>query len=46
MNRGGDPVEVLERAEQRRAAILVACVIVVCFTLVASILIGTGVVSF
>lgn len=46
MNRGGDPVEVLERAEQRRVAVLVAGVILVCVTLVASILIGTGVVGF
>jgi serine/threonine protein kinase len=45
MNRGGDPVEVLERAERRRTLWLVAAVIVLSFTLVGSILISTGVIG-
>ena len=43
MNRGGDPVELLARAEKRRLGFLVSMVIVGCVLLVASILYGTGI---
>ncbi|HEU5074125.1 MAG TPA: serine/threonine-protein kinase, partial [Polyangiaceae bacterium] len=43
MNRGGDPVELLARAEKRRLGFLVGLVIVGCVLLVASILYGTGI---
>ncbi|HEY6723639.1 MAG TPA: serine/threonine-protein kinase, partial [Polyangiaceae bacterium] len=43
MNRGGDPVELLARAEQRRLGFLVGLVIVGCVLLVVSILYGTGI---
>lgn len=46
MNRGGDPVELLARAEQRRLGFLVSLVIVGCLLLVASILYGTGILHF
>ena len=46
MNRGGDPVELLARAEQRRLARLVGLVIMGCVTLVISILYGTGILGF
>ena len=46
MNRGGDPVELLARAEKRRLGFLVGLVIVGCVLLVASILYGTGILHF
>ena len=46
MNRGGDPVDLLTRAETRRMSLLVAFVVVMCFGLVGSILIGTGIIGF
>ncbi len=45
MNRGGDPVEVLARAEKRRVALLVAFVVVMSLALVGSVLLGTGVIG-
>lgn len=46
MNRGGDPVELLARAEKRRLGFLVGLVIVGCVLLVVSILYGTGILHF